>query len=93
VKGLLIDGPGAGHVIEAGDPPARRGIVVLREGGFAEDAYRYYLSSIDAGGAAYTFGGDVAWPPEAGSQIVRPLVDAREHAADWIAPGARHNGD
>jgi hypothetical protein len=93
MKGLLIDGPGAGHVIDAGDPPARRGIVVLRDGGFAEDAYRYYLSSIDASGAVYTFGGEVPWPPEAGSQIVRPLVDAREDAADSIAPGARHNGD
>ena len=89
-----MDGPGAGHVIEAGDPPARRGIVVLREGGFAEDAYRYYLSSVDDGGAMYTFGGGVPWPPEAGSRIQsRPLVDAREHAADRIAPGARHNGD
>jgi hypothetical protein len=93
VKGLLIDGPGAGHVIDAGDPPARRGIVVLRDGGFAEDAYRYYLSSIDANAAMYTFGGEVPWPPEAGSQIVRTLVDAREHAMDSIAPGARHNGE
>jgi hypothetical protein len=93
VKGLLIDGPGAGRVIDAGDPPARRGIVVLREGEFAEDAYRYYLSSIDATGAVYTFGGEVPWPPEPGSRILRPLVDAREHAADSIAPSARHNGD
>ena len=88
-----MDGPGADHGIDAGDPPARRGIVVLCEGGFAEDAYRYYWSSVDDGGAVYTFGGRVPWPPEAGSQIVRPLVDAREHAADRIAPGARHNGD
>ena len=93
MRGLLIDGPGAGYVIDAGDPPARRGIVVLREGGFAEDAYRYYLSSIDSAGATYTFGGEVPWPPEAGSQMVRPLVDAREHTADRMAPGAGHNGD
>lgn len=43
--------------------------------------------------ATYTFGGEVPWPPEAGSQMVRPLVDAREHTADRMAPCAGHNGD
>ena len=93
MKGFLIDGPAAGTVVEAGEPAIRRGIVVPREGGFAEDAYRYYLRSIDSSGAAYTFGGKVPWPPEARSHFIRPLMDEREYAADEVAPGARHNGD
>jgi hypothetical protein len=41
----------------------------------------------------YTFGVEVPSLPEASSQMVRPLVDAREQVADRIPPGARHNGD
>jgi len=93
VKGFLIDGPAAGSVIETGDPPARRGILVMSEDGFAEDAYRYYLSSIDAGVASYTFGGKVEWPPEAGSQMIGTLVDRREPVSDLPAPRVRLNGD
>jgi hypothetical protein len=70
MKGLLIDGPAAGMVVEAGDPPLRRAIVIPGEGGFAEVAYRYYLSSIDSAGAGYKFGGQVPWPPEAGSYAI-----------------------
>jgi hypothetical protein len=82
-------------VVEAGDPPMRRGIVVPSDGGFGEDAFRYYLSSVDASGAAYLFGGKVPWPPEARTNMVRPLrlSDQREHVADDVAPGARRNGD
>jgi hypothetical protein len=63
--------------------------VIPGEGGFAEDAYRYYLSSIDSAGASYVFGGQVPWPPEAGSQVIarRPT-----HLADKVAPGARLSG-
>jgi hypothetical protein len=80
-------------VIETGDPPARRGILVMSEDGFAEDAYRYYLSSVDAGAASYTFGGKVEWPPEAGSQMIGTLVDRREPVSARPAPGVRLNGD
>jgi hypothetical protein len=90
---LLIDGPAAGLVVEVGEPLLRRGIVVPVEGGFAEDAYRYYLSSIDSSGASYRFGGKVTWPPEASSQMIRPLIDQREYVADEVAPGARHDGN
>ena len=31
----------------------RRGIIVTGQDGFGEDAYRYYLSSVDASGASY----------------------------------------
>jgi hypothetical protein len=93
MKGLLIDGPAAGMVVEAGEPPKRRGIVVPDEGGFAEDAYRYYLSSVDSSGASYAFGGQVPWPPEARSQMIHPLTDRREDVPDEVAPGACDNGD
>jgi hypothetical protein len=93
VKGRLIDGPAAGSVVEAGNPPVRRGIIVLGEAGFAEDAYRYYLSSIDTTGAVYRFGGNVAWPPEARSQIIGRLGDRRQHVSDMPAPAASLNGD
>ena len=61
--------------------------------GFSENAYRYYLSSVDDSGASYAYGGKVAWPPEASSQMVRHLVDERKPVADEIAPGAKLNGD
>ena len=32
VKGFLNDGPAAGQVVEAGDPPVRRGVIVLDPG-------------------------------------------------------------
>jgi hypothetical protein len=60
---------------EAGDPPSRRGVIVLDSGGFGEDAHRYYLSAIDAGGAVYTYGGVLRWPPEAGPHVMRSLVE------------------
>ena len=93
VKGFLIDGPGAGSVIETGDPPARRGILVMSEDGFAEDAYRYYLSLVDASGASYKYGGKVTWPPEASVGMIGRLADQRERVADQTAPPARLNGD
>jgi hypothetical protein len=93
VNGLLIDGPAAGSVVEVGDPAARRGIIVTSENGFAEDAYRYYLSSIDASGASYTYGGKVEWPPEASSHMVGQLADRREPVGDRTAPGVELNGD
>jgi hypothetical protein len=93
VKGLLIDGPAAGRIVEAGDPPVRRGIIVLSDDGFAADGYRYYLSSVDASSAGYTFAGTVAWPPEARSEIVRAASDRRAHVADETAPSASLNGN
>jgi hypothetical protein len=93
VKGLLIDGPAAGSVIESGDPPLRRGIIVSGQDGFGEDAYRYYLSSVDPGGASYKCGGKVAWPPEASCEVIGRLADQRERVADQTAPPARLNGD
>jgi len=73
MKGFLSDGPAAGQAVEAGDPPVRRGVVVLDKGGFGEDAHRYYLSSIDSTGAVYTYGGVVWWPAEAGPQVIDAL--------------------
>jgi hypothetical protein len=66
--------------------------VIPGEGGFGEDAYRYSLSSIDATGASYTFGGEVPWPPEAASQVTA-RADRRADAADEVAPAARHSGN
>ena len=60
-------------MVEAGDPPVRRGVVVLDDGGFGEDAHRYYLSSIDSSGAVYTYGGAVWWPPDAGPSVINTL--------------------
>jgi hypothetical protein len=74
MNGFLSDGPAAGQVVEAGDPPVRRGVIVLDPGGFGEQAHRYYLSAVDATGAVYTHGGAVRWPPEAGPHVVRESV-------------------
>lgn len=93
VKGLLIDGPSAGQVVDAGDPPIRRAVVVPSVDGFGEQAYRYYLASVDTEHATYRCAGGVDWPPEANRQIVRRLLDQREPLADAIAPGALLNGD
>ena len=76
MKGFLSDGPAAGQVVDAGDSPVRRGVVVLGEEGFGEDAHRYYLSSIDSSGAVYTYGGSVWWPPEAGPRVINALQPA-----------------
>ena len=76
MKGFLKDGPAAGQVVEAGDPPLRRGVIVLDPGGFGEQAHRYYLSAVDATGAVYTHGDVVPWPPEAGPHVVREPVDS-----------------
>lgn len=46
---------------------------MLNEGGFGEDAHRHYLSSVDASGAVYAYGGTVRWPPEAGPRVIRDL--------------------
>ncbi len=79
--------------MEAGDPPIRRGVIVLSNSAFAEEAYRYYLTSVDAAGASYTYGGVVQWPPEATSQMVRRPTDGRTQVADQTAPSAELNGD
>ena len=90
---MLIDGPAAGSIVEAGDPPIRRGVIVLADTAFAEAAYRYYLSSVDTTSASYTYGGRVEWPPEAASQMIRRPTDSRTRVADQIAPAAELNGD
>ena len=71
MKGFLKDGPGAGQAVEAGDPSTRRGVIVLDAGGFGEQAHRYYLCSVDASGAVYTYGGQISWSPKAGPQVIR----------------------
>ena len=93
VKGVLIDGPSAGKVVDAGDPPIRRAVVVPSVGGFGEQGYRYYLASVHTGHAIYRCAGQVEWPPEANSEIIRRLLDQREQLAHAVAPGARVNGD
>jgi hypothetical protein len=93
VKGLLIDGPGAGQVVDAGDPPARRAVFVPSADGFGELAYRYYLVSTDFDRATYRCASQVEWPPEAISEIIRRLSDQREQIADAGLPGSRLNGD
>jgi hypothetical protein len=76
MNGFLKNGPAAGQVVEVGDPPARRGVIVLDPGGFGEQAHRYYLSAVDASGAVYTHGGVILWPPEAGPCVVRESVES-----------------
>jgi hypothetical protein len=93
VKGLLIDGPGAGQLVDAGNPPARRAVFVPTADGFSELAYRYYLVSTDLDRATYRCASQVEWAPEAISEIVRRLADQRELIADARMPGARLNGD
>jgi hypothetical protein len=92
VKGLLIDGPCAGQAVDAGDPPVRRAVVVRGADGFGELAYRYYLESVDFDQATYRCAGEVEWPPEASSVIVRRLSDHREWLVDATAAGARLKG-
>ena len=75
MTGFLKNGPAAGQAFEVGDPPIRRGIIVLGEAAFGEHAHRFYLSEIDDSGAVYTYGGAVPWPLEAGPWVVR-----RQHA-------------
>jgi hypothetical protein len=77
MKGFLRDGPAAGHVVEVGDPPPRRGVIVLDRDGFGEDAHRYFLSAIDPTGAVYVHGGKVWWPLEAGPPV-RKTTDPAE---------------
>ena len=60
--------------------------------GFSENAYRYYLTSVDGSGASNAYGGTV-WPPETRSQMVGHLVDDREPVADEAARSANLNGD
>jgi hypothetical protein len=87
----LIDGPGAGQLVEVGDPPLRRAVYVTS--GFGEVAYRYYLESVEFDEASYRCAGQVEWPPEARSEIFRRLSDRRAPSADATAPSARHNGN
>ncbi len=75
MKGLLSDGPAAGSVLEVGDPPLRRGIVVLDGDRLSAEGFRYYLSAVGPDGAVYRFGGQVEWPPEARLQVIKLLVD------------------
>jgi hypothetical protein len=57
----------------------RRGVFVVSEDGFGEDAHRYYLCAVDSSGAVYTWRGPVFWPPEAGPHVVRePLAEPTE---------------
>ena len=93
MQGLLIDGPSAGQVVDAGDPPVRRAVVVPREQGFGELANRYYLESVEFDQAIYRCAGEVEWPPEARSEMVRRFSDQRQPYADVTATGARLNGD
>ena len=69
MKGFLEDGPAAGQLVEAGDPPIRRGIIVVGHGTFGEEAHRYYLSAVNESAAVYIHGGPVPWPPEAGPVV------------------------
>lgn len=73
MNGFLKDGPAAGQNFEVGDPPIRRGIIVLGETPFGEHAHRYYLSAIDGTEAVDSHGGAVTWPPEAGPPVSRRL--------------------
>ena len=92
VQGLLIDGPSAGQVVEAGDPPVRRAVVVPGEQGFGELAYRYYLESVEFDRATYRCAGQVEWPPEASSQMVRRLSDPRQPSVDAAGTGRHFSG-
>ena len=76
VKGLLLDGPGAGQVVDAGEPQVRRAVFVPGSDGFGEVAYRYYLVSTDFDQATYRCAAQVEWPPEAITEIVRRLSGA-----------------
>ena len=53
MMGFLKDGPAVGQAFGVGDPPMRRGMVVLSESGFGEHACRYYLCELDGSGAVY----------------------------------------
>jgi hypothetical protein len=77
MQGILIDGPGAGQVVDAGEPPVRRAVFMADSGGFSELAYRYYLETVDFDQASYRCAGQIEWPPEARSQMVRRLSDQR----------------
>jgi hypothetical protein len=92
VQGLLIDGPAAGQVVDAGEPPIRRAVVAPGASGFGELAYRYYLESVDFDQATYRCAGPVEWPPEASSEVVRRLSDQRQPSVEETPPGARLNG-
>ena len=76
----------------AGDPPVRRAVVVANVDGFGERAYPYYLESVDADQAIYRCAGQVDWPPESNSEVVKRLSDKRERFAESTAPAARLNG-
>ena len=90
MKGFLENGPAAGQAFEVGDPPMRRGMIVLGEAAFGDHAHRYYLSEIDDSGAVYTYGGPVAWPPEAGPPVIRRWRD--QTAATHLTAGSDEPG-
>jgi len=81
MKGYLTHGPAAGRIVEAGDPPIRRGVVVLGEGTFGEEAHRYYLSTVDDTGAIYVHGGIVSWPPESAAAATAETLVGHETPA------------
>ena len=81
MKGRLKHGPADGQIVEAGDPPIRRGIIVVGEGTFGEEAHGYYLSTVDQTAATYLHGGRVSWPPEASAAVVAGMPVAREATA------------
>jgi hypothetical protein len=57
MKGVLKDAPAARQAFEVGDPPIRRGMIVLGEAGFGEHGHRYYLCEIDDSGASTRMAG------------------------------------
>jgi hypothetical protein len=81
MNGQLKHGPADGRIVEAGDPPIRRDIVVVGDGTFGEDAHRYYLSTVDDTGATYLHGGRVSWPPEASAAVVAGMPVGHETTA------------
>ena len=86
-------GPGPDGSWMSGDPPIRRAVVVAASNAFGEPAYRYYLESVDIDQATYRCAGQVEWPPEATSEMVRRLSDQRAQLAHAPAPGAQLNGN
>ena len=49
----------------------RRGVIVVGDAPFGQEAHRYHLSAVDASGAVYTHGGAVLWPLEAQTPVQR----------------------
>ena len=79
MKGVLKDGPAAGQAFEVGDPPIRRGMIVLGEAAFGEHGHRYYLS---AGLTMLTYG-----------HVIDELEDAPRIKAEDAIMAARRGED